>query len=205
LAAEPESSIVEKYLKAENDESYNAEPWRLILAPDFDTIGGVDGFIRLLPHIIELKPALVILNAEDVYDSRARKDLITSLKSGRFMVLYDRLLEGKIDPAVGTHGRVDEVDGTLRLGFIRLPDTADIKMYTLGTSPQICSSDHINVPFTSTPGTQSPLGRALLAAGYKIKTRKDRSNCLSAMPADFKRKEMLVIDVIGTKSDSSGK
>jgi len=63
--------VPERFLETESTRS--EVPQRVIFVPDFDTIGGCDGFRELLPHILELHPSIVLLSAEDLYDGRGVK------------------------------------------------------------------------------------------------------------------------------------
>jgi len=78
IAANPEQAVTEKFFKVHMTESNIL--FRIVLVPDFRTIGGNNGFLKLLPRILALHPSVIFINATDVFEGRADKDLKAALR-----------------------------------------------------------------------------------------------------------------------------
>jgi hypothetical protein len=68
---------------------------RFILVPDFEVIQGCQGFIQLLPRLLDLPPAMICIKATDVWEAKADEDLRAALQelpdNLTFWAIFDRL------------------------------------------------------------------------------------------------------------------
>ena len=187
--AAQEPVVKKKFLKAHSSLSLKNSFLRFVIVPDFGQVGGCEGFIRLLPQLMALRPTTILLGAEDVSRNENNEQFRSAIRTSSskepspFLTILDRL---------ATHdklsGRINNPDGILRIGMMRIPRAGE-------------SHSHITLPWISKPSAQSVLGTALLAAGY-AQLREHEIIFIKAMPADFERKELLVVDVYGPNKET---
>jgi hypothetical protein len=179
---------------------------RFVLVPNFEVIGGIHGFKQLLPHLLDLRPALLCIKATDIwnakYDSVLRDALLTLSDNLSCWALFDRLAESGFQQVNGFRGFVDPSDGRVKTGIILVPESVDNSDSSHPSAERVpvaasCNPALINVPWVSPVFIESMAGYALQRAGYTKILERDGKKYLAAMPNDHYLAEIIVVDTIG--------
>jgi len=199
-----EQQVSEKFFKITSSELGRGYTLRLLLVPDFQSMGGCKGFLKLLPRILELHPGAIFINASDLFDAKGDDELKAALRSLNPNILcaamFDRLAQDKIDPAIGTKGFVDPKDGRIRIGFIKVPEDFSTSSSARPKSDNrsdlmTCNQAHINVAWTTPLCCNTPtFGYFLQKSVYEKILQKDGIKYLAAMPSKYRQAEIIVID-----------
>jgi hypothetical protein len=180
---------------------------RFILVPDFEAINGSHGFRQLLPHLLDLRPALICIKATDVWKAKADDDLRDALQelpdNLSCWAVFDRLPEAGFQQVNGFRGFVDPIDGRMKTGIIMVPESDetgdDIDQQTEdSTLASSCKLTHVNVPWASPVFHESMAGYAFQKAGYVEVLERDGKKYLAAMPHNYHQSEVIVVDAIGS-------
>ncbi len=180
---------------------------RFILVPDFEVIHGPQGFRRLLPHLLDLRPALICIKATDIWKAKADDDLKDALQelpdNLSCWAVFDRLPEADFQQINGFRGFVDPIDGRMKFGIIMVPDSDEVDNSTDESNDRlsVVSSGKfacVNVPWVSPVSYESMAGYAFQKAGYTQILEKDGKKYLAAMPHDHHQSEVIVVDAVGS-------
>jgi hypothetical protein len=179
---------------------------RFILVPDFEAIHGSHGFGQLLPHLLDLRPALICIKATDVWRAKDDDDLKVALQklpdNLSCWAVFDRFPEDDFQQMNGSRGFADPDDGRMKFGIIMVPELDEVDETTdesnknlsvVGAYKVAC----VNVPWVSPVSHESMAGHAFQKAGYAQMLVKDGKKYLAAKPHDYRSSEIIVVDVVG--------